>query len=98
MTPVAVDELHDRCRGLVLAETELAADEHLLDIIEVVGVPLVRDVTHDDRFSGGALATAGRAPLFFAGDAFAGGRIEGAAVSGIETARAIIERANKKSG
>jgi len=40
----------------------------------------------------------GRAPLFFAGDAFAGGRIEGAAVSGIETARSIIERANKKTG
>ncbi len=59
----AVDELHDRWRGLVLAETELAADEPLLDIVELVGVPLVREVTHDIRFSGGALATASEAEV-----------------------------------
>jgi hypothetical protein len=46
--------------GGCAAETELAADEPLLDIVELAGVPLVRDVTHDGRFSGGVLANARR--------------------------------------
>lgn len=49
---VAVDQFHGRLDGLVLAEAELAPGDRRL------GHPpfAVRDVTNDDRFSGGALA------------------------------------------
>ena len=49
---VAVDQFHGRLEGLVLAEVELAPDDRRL------GRPpfAVRDVTNDDRFSGGTLA------------------------------------------
>lgn len=56
---LAVDELHDRHEGLVLAEVELGAEEPLLPAPPFA----VRDVTHDDRFSGGALAFASPAEL-----------------------------------
>jgi CYTH domain-containing protein len=51
---VAVDVLHDRFEGLVLAEVELGIHE------DRIQMPLFAcaDVTDDDRFSGGALATA----------------------------------------
>lgn len=53
-TELAIDEFHGQLSGLVLAETELGPDDQLL------GLPgfAVRDVTDDDRFSGGALAAA----------------------------------------
>jgi hypothetical protein len=50
---VIVDEFHGHLSGLVLAEVELASEDEWLsgpDGLEAV------DVTHDDRFSGGALA------------------------------------------
>jgi hypothetical protein len=50
---VVVDEFHGHLTGLVLAETELGADDGPL--AEVPGVDTI-DVTDDDRFSGGALA------------------------------------------
>jgi CYTH domain-containing protein len=51
---VAVDQFHGRLDGLVLAEVELAPGDHRL------GLPpfAVHDVTNDDRYSGGALASA----------------------------------------
>lgn len=51
---VAIDVLHDRFEGLVLAETELGIRE------ERIAMPAFAccDVTEDDRFSGGSLATA----------------------------------------
>ncbi len=49
---VAIDEFHGHLRGLVLGETELSSDAGLLALPEFA----LRDVTHDDRFSGGALA------------------------------------------
>lgn len=52
--PVAVDELHGRHEGLVLAETELAAHEDRLPLPPFA----LRDVTDDDRYSGGSLARA----------------------------------------
>lgn len=51
---VAVDVLHDRFDGLVLAETELAVREPRLEMPAFACC----DVTDDDGFSGGALATA----------------------------------------
>jgi CYTH domain-containing protein len=50
---VAIDVLHDRFEGLVLAETELGIHE------ERVPMPSFAccDVTDDDRFSGGSLAS-----------------------------------------
>lgn len=51
---VAVDVLHDRFEGLVLAETELAVREPRIPMPAFACC----DVTDDDRFSGGALATA----------------------------------------
>jgi CYTH domain-containing protein len=50
----AVDEFHGPLTGLVLAETELGLAD------PVIGLPdfAAMDVTHDDRFSGGQLATA----------------------------------------
>lgn len=51
---VAVDQFRDRHDGLVLAETELAVHEAWLPLPEFA----IRDVTDDDRFSGGALACA----------------------------------------
>lgn len=54
---VAVDRFEGRWEGLVLAEAELAEGGEALPAWEGVLV----DVTHDDRFSGGALAAAGEA-------------------------------------
>lgn len=55
----AVDEFRGRHEGLVLAETELDESAALLPI----PVFALIDVTHDDRFSGGALAFAGDGSL-----------------------------------
>ena len=52
---VAVDVLHDRFEGLVLAEAELAIHEERMPMPAFA----CADVTDDDRFSGGALAAAG---------------------------------------
>jgi CYTH domain-containing protein len=49
----AVDEILGRWQGLVLAELELGDDE-----TSPSSLPDGLDVTHDDRFSGGALAGA----------------------------------------
>jgi CYTH domain-containing protein len=51
--PVVVDESHGHLTGLVLAETELHPDDNLwtLPLADAV------DVTADDRFSGGFLAS-----------------------------------------
>ena len=51
---VAVDEFEGRHRGLVLAEVELGTDDDSL----AKPAFAIRDVTHDDRYSGGALALA----------------------------------------
>lgn len=49
---LAVDEFHGPLGGLVLAEVELGLDDPFLP-----SPPFARlDVTHDDRYSGGALA------------------------------------------
>ena len=56
---VAVDQFHGHLSGLVLAEAELAPDAELLDLPDLA----VRDVTHDERFSGGALAAVAGADL-----------------------------------
>lgn len=58
-TELAIDEFHGQLSGLVLAETELGPDDQLLGLPDFA----VRDVTHDDRFSGGALATMGAAEI-----------------------------------
>jgi CYTH domain-containing protein len=50
---LTVDEFHGRLTGLVLAEIELDADDSLLGLPEGA----IADVTHDDRFSGGSLAS-----------------------------------------
>lgn len=57
---VRVGEIHDRyISGTTMRLRRVAAaDEPLLDIVELAGVPLVRDVTHDGRFSGVVLANA----------------------------------------
>ena len=51
---VAIDEFHDRLEGLLLAEVELDPD----DVRGTAPSFAVRDVTNEDRFSGGALAFA----------------------------------------
>lgn len=51
---VAVDQFHGRLDGLVLAEVELAPGDRRLARPPFA----VRDVTNDDRFSGGGLALA----------------------------------------
>lgn len=51
---VAVDEFHGRLAGLVLAETELSVREGRLPMPAFAR----RDVTDDDRFTGGSLANA----------------------------------------
>ncbi|MFP5576808.1 MAG: hypothetical protein ACLGIZ_01065 [Acidimicrobiia bacterium] len=51
---VAVDVLHDRFQGLVLAETELTIHEERIPMPPFACC----DVTDDDRYSGGWLATA----------------------------------------
>jgi CYTH domain-containing protein len=51
---VAVDEFHDRLTGLVLAETELSLREGRLPMPAFAR----KDVTDDDRFTGGTLAYA----------------------------------------
>lgn len=48
----AVDEFHGALDGLVLAELELSPDGALLPLPSFA----VADVTHDDRYSGGALS------------------------------------------
>lgn len=53
-TSVAIDQFHGRLDGLVLAEVELSPDAVHLELPAFA----TRDVTHDDRFSGGALAFA----------------------------------------
>lgn len=56
---VAIDQFHGRLDGLVLAEVELGADEPLLPPPPYA----LRDVTNEDRFSGGALAFAADAAV-----------------------------------
>jgi CYTH domain-containing protein len=51
--PVVVDEFHGHLTGLVLAETELHPDDNLWTL----PVADAADVTADDRFSGGFLAS-----------------------------------------
>jgi CYTH domain-containing protein len=51
---VAVDQLHGRLDGLVLAEVELEVGEDRMPLPSFAA----SDVTNDDRFSGGALAFA----------------------------------------
>lgn len=51
---LAVDRFQGHLDGLVLAETELGPDEGLHELPPFA----LADVTHDDRFSGGALAHA----------------------------------------
>lgn len=51
---VAVDALHGRLEGLVLAETELGVHEERIPMPSFACC----DVTDDDRFSGGRLASA----------------------------------------
>lgn len=51
---VAVDQFHGRLDGLVLAEVELDVDDDRMPLPPFA----LRDVTDDDRFSGGALAFA----------------------------------------
>ncbi len=51
---VAVDEFHGRHGGLVLAEVELEPNEEFLPMPPFA----VREVTHDNRYSGGYLAFA----------------------------------------
>lgn len=50
---VAVDVFHGALEGLVLAEVDLGARHHLPDVLPAW---LGREVTDDDRFTGGALA------------------------------------------
>ncbi len=50
----AIDEFHGRHHGLVLGETELGDGAPLLALPSFAQ----HDVTHDDRYSGGALAFA----------------------------------------
>jgi len=56
---LAVDQFRDHLDGLVLAETELAVHEDRLPLPAFA----IRDVTDDDRFSGGSLATADEAQV-----------------------------------
>ncbi|CAN5840383.1 hypothetical protein BH24ACT3_BH24ACT3_12140 [soil metagenome] len=49
---IAIDQFHGRLDGLLLAEVELGAADARLPWPSYT----VRDVTNDDRFSGGALA------------------------------------------
>jgi CYTH domain-containing protein len=64
----AVDEFDGPLRGLLLAEIELPEDElsgtELPQTGQHAGLPpwLGREVTPEDRYSGGALAAAGRPP------------------------------------
>lgn len=51
---LAVDRFQGRLDGLVLAETELGPDDGLHELPPFA----LADVTHDDRYSGGALAHA----------------------------------------
>lgn len=51
---LAIDELHGRLHGLLLAEIELEPDEGRLPLPPFA----VRDVTNEGRFAGGALAAA----------------------------------------
>jgi CYTH domain-containing protein len=53
----AVDEFHGPHRGIVLAETELSDNESRVPLI----AHAIADVTNDDRYSGGALASVSEA-------------------------------------
>ncbi len=57
----AVDEFHGRLQGLLLAEIEL---EDLSTELPLADPLFGTEVTHDDRFSGGSLATAVAIPAF----------------------------------
>lgn len=57
---IAVDELHGELDGLVLAEVELAIEEPRLPVPPPLALA---DVTADERFSGGQLATTDRVAL-----------------------------------
>lgn len=54
LVELAVDQFHGRLSGLVLAEIELGPDDDLFELPPFA----LRDVTHDERYSGGALAMA----------------------------------------
>jgi CYTH domain-containing protein len=51
---LTVDELHDRLDGIVLAEIELAPNEMFVTTPPFA----IKDITNDNRFSGGGLAFA----------------------------------------
>jgi len=58
-TTVAIDDFHDRLSGLLLAEVELDPSD-----VRLPTPPFAcRDVTGDDRFSGGAMAFASDAAV-----------------------------------
>ena len=57
--PFVVDEFGGSLTGLILAEAEVADLEAPID---VSALPSIREVTYDDRYSGGALALAVRPP------------------------------------
>jgi CYTH domain-containing protein len=55
-TRVAIDEFHGELEGLVLAEVDLG--EHGTQLA-LPSIPAVAEVSEDERFTGGVLATTG---------------------------------------